>query len=198
MPLARKASLSSAILAQCLVVGWVAASPAEAATIPAYFFKTWTVTKNCTEQHAGLAARVQTGLTFRISPKAAEDGSYVFEAQDAGQQHWAANWNGMRLQYRAGTKLTTVPADFECIPGQEATSPFLAMSGFAQASEPYYEQQHWYGIARLHGQLEHVLIFPRDVTGEASAIIVLQSVQAPSAVQLDDDGVIHSSDGFGH
>lgn len=195
MSLSRKVSLSSSIIAQCLVVGWAAtAPPAEAATVPGYFFKTWTVSKNCTEQHAGLAARVQAGLRFRIVPRPAEDGSYVFEAQDGAQQHWAANWNGMKLEYRPGTKMTTVPADFECIPGQEASSPFLAMSGYAQASEPYYEQQHWYGLARIHGQLEHVLIFPRDVTGDAAAIIVMQSVNSPTSVKLDDDGVIHSSD----
>jgi hypothetical protein len=88
--------------------------------------------------------------------------------------------------------MTTVPADFECIPGAEASSPFLAMSGFAQATEPYYEQEHWYALARIHGQLEHVLIFPRDVRGPASAIIVLQSVNSPGTVQLDDNGVIHT------
>ena len=88
--------------------------------------------------------------------------------------------------------MTAIPADFECVPGQEATSPFLAMSGFAQASEPYYEQQHWYGVATIAGQQEHVLIFPRNAKGAASAIIVLQSVNSPSTVKLDDDGVIHS------
>src|ERR1035438_651541 len=121
MSLSRKASLTAGIAAQCLVAAFAAASPAQAGTIPDYFFKEWTVSKNCTEQHAGLAARVQTGLKFRISSDAAEDGSYVFEAEDASQQKWAANWNGMRLEYRPGTKMTTIPADFECIPGQEAS-----------------------------------------------------------------------------
>jgi len=193
MSLSRKTLISSAIAAQCLIGGFAAAPPAHAGTIPDYFFKEWTVSKNCTEQHAGLAARVATGLKFSISrDSAAQDGSYVFQAEDVGQQRWAANWNGIRLEYRAGTKMTTIPADFECIPGQEASSPFLAMSGYAQAAEPYYEQQHWYGIATIHGQMEHVLIFPRDTTGAASAIIVLQSVNSPGTVKLDDDGVIHS------
>lgn len=194
MALPHKATLSAAIAAQCLVAA-LASGPVDAAGIPDYFFREWTVTKNCTEVHAGLAARVAAGLKFRISPDtAAADGTYQFQAEDADTQHWAANWNGLRLHYRPGTQMTSVPADFECIPGQEASSPFLAMSGYAQATEPYYEQQHWYGLARIHGQLEHVLIFPRNVKGASSAIIVLESVTAPGTIQLDDDGVIHSSD----
>jgi hypothetical protein len=190
MPFSRKAILASAI-APCLV-GALAGAPAQAGTIPDYFFKEWTVSKNCTEQHAGLGAHVQTGLKFKISRNAqAADGSYVFEAEDAGQQHWAANWNGMKLEYRAGTALSTMPADFECIPGQEATSPFLAMSNYAQATEPFYAERHWYGIAKIHGQLEHVLIFPRNAPSGPSAVIVMQSVNAPGTVQLDENGVIH-------
>jgi hypothetical protein len=190
MSLFQKASLT--VVAQCLIVGLAATSQAHAAQIPDYFFKNWTVAKNCTEQHAGLAAKVQSGLKFTVAPDSANAGGYVFVAQDVGQQHWAPNWNGMKLEYRAGPAMTTVPADFECIPAQEATSPFLAMSGYAQASEPYYAQQHWYGIAKIQGQLEHVLIFPRQASGGPSAIIVLQSVNSPSTVQLDDNGVIHT------
>ena len=191
MPISRKAILASAI-APCLV-GALAGTAAQAATstIPTYFFKEWTVAKNCTEQHAGLAARVQTGLKFKVSPdKRAADGSYVFEAEDVGQQHWAANWNGMKLEYRAGTEMTALPADFECIPGQEATSPFLAMSNYAQATEPYYEQRHWYGVAKIHGQLEHILIFPSSAATGPRAVIVMQSVNSPGTVALDDNGVI--------
>jgi len=192
MSLFQKATLSLTVAAQCLLVGLAATSQAHAARIPDYFFKEWTVAKNCTEQHAGLAAQVQTGLKFTVAADSANDGGYVFVAEDAAQQHWAANWNGMKLEFRPGTTMTTVPADFECIPSQEGTSPFLAMSGYAQGSEPYYEQQHWYGIASLHGQMEHVLIFPRNVSGGPSAIIVLQSVNSPKTVQLDDNGVIHT------
>src|SRR5712671_649396 len=124
MPFSRKSFLSSAVAAQCLVAA-LAGAPARAAAVPGYFFKEWTVAKNCTEQHAGLAARVQTGLKFKISADSqGADGSYVFEAEDVGQTQWAANWNGMKLQYRPGTDMQTLPADFECIPGQEATSPF--------------------------------------------------------------------------
>jgi len=188
--MSRKVALPLAIAAQLCFTGLAASSPARAASaIPDYFFHEWTVTKNCLEAHAGLAARVQAGLKFKIA--AGQDGGYVFVAEDAGQSRWAANWNGLQLSYRAGTKMTALPADFECIPGAESTSPFLAMSGFAQSAEPYYEQEHWYGLAKIHGQLEHVLIFPRDTTGAASAVIVMESVNAPGTVQLDDDGVIH-------
>jgi hypothetical protein len=87
--------------------------------------------------------------------------------------------------------MTTLPADFECIPGQETTSPFLAMSNYAQSAEPFYEQAHWYGLAKIHGQLEHVLIFPRDASSGPRAVVVLQSVNSPTSVQLDDNGVLH-------
>jgi hypothetical protein len=191
MPISRKAILASAI-APCLV-GALAGTPVQAgtSTIPDYFFKEWTVATNCTEQHAGLAAHVAAGLKFKISADTlAADGSYVFQAEDVGQQHWAANWSGMKLQYRAGTEMKTLPADFECIPGQEATSPFLAMSNYAQASEPYYEHRHWYGVAKIHGQMEHILIFPSNAATGPTAVILMQSVNSPGTVQLDDNGVI--------
>jgi hypothetical protein len=66
------------------------------------------------------------------------------------------------------------------------------MSGYVQTAEPQYAQQHWYGLVRIHGQLEHVLIFPRDTQGSTSAIIVLASASSASNVQLDDNGVIHA------
>ena len=189
----RRLSLTTFAAVQCLIVGFAATAPAQATEIPEYFFKEWTITSNCAEAHAGLAARVQPGLQFKVArDTAAEDGSYTLEALDAGQQKWANAWNGLKLEYRPGTKMTAVPADFECTPGAEATSPFLAMSGYVQSAEPYYQLQHWYGLATLQGQLEHVLIFPRDIDGEKSAIIVLQSASAPTDIQLDDNGVIIS------
>jgi hypothetical protein len=191
MPFARKSILTSLIAVQCLFAA-LAGAPARADTIPDYFFTEWTVAKNCTEQHAGVAALVQSGLKFKISRDSqATDGSFVFEAENSDQMQWAANWNGLKLQFRPGTDMTTLPADFECIPGQEASSPFLAMSNYAQATEPYYEQAHWYGIANLNGQLEHVLIFPRNASTGPRAVIVLLSVTSPGSVQLDDNGVIH-------
>jgi hypothetical protein len=192
MSLLKRSFLSSAVAVQCLFAALVATTQAQAAQIPDYFFNQWTVSKNCTEQHAGLSARVETGLQFRVVSDNSQAGGYVFQALDNGQSKWAANWNGMKLEYRPGTQLTTVPADFECIPGQESSSPFLAMSGYAQATEPYYEAQHWYGIAKIHGQLEHVLIFPRNSSNGPTAIIVMESVNSPSSIQLDDDGVLHA------
>ena len=190
----RKLLLSTYAAAQCLIVSLGTTAPAQAAaSIPSYFFSEWTVTANCAEAHAGLAAKVDTGLKYRISPATlAPDGSYAFEAENSAQTQWAANWNGVKLQYRPGTQMTTVPADFECLPSGQSTSPFLAMSGFAVAAEPYYEQENWYGLASIQGQWEHILIFPRPTTGAASALIMLVSVSAPGTITLDDDGLIIS------
>ena len=98
------------------------------------------------------------------------DGTYTLQTINASGQQWASEWQGVKLTYRAGTQMTSVPADFECVAGSEAasasSSPFLAMSGYVQTAEPQYAQEHWYGLAKIHGQLEHVLIFPRAVKGD--------------------------------
>jgi hypothetical protein len=192
----RKFSLSVFAAAQCLVVGLAATAPVRAAEIPQYFFSQWTVTSNCTEANAGPAARVQTGLQFKIAATPAADGSYTLQTVNSAGKQWASAWNGLKLEYRPGTKMTTIPADFYCVAGQEessaASSPLLAMSGYVQTAEPQYAQQHWYGTAKIHGQLEHVLIFPRDAQGETSAIIVLESASNATTVSLDDDGVINA------
>src|ERR1700730_7536049 len=100
----RKIPLATFAAAQCLLIDLVAPAPARAADIPAYFFKEWTVTANCTEAHAGLAARVQAGLKFRISKDTAtEEGSYTLEALDGHQQKWAAEWNRLKLENQHGT-----------------------------------------------------------------------------------------------
>jgi hypothetical protein len=185
---------------QCLVAGLAVTAPARAADpIPSYFFSQWTVKSNCTEASAGPAARVQLGLQFKITRNSAtSDGQYTLQAINTSGAQWAAGWNGLKLEYRPGTKMTTVPADFECVAGSESASasasPLLAMSGYVQTAEPQYSEQHWYGLAKIHGQLEHVLIFPRDTPkgSGASAIIVLESASSSSAIQLDDNGVIHS------
>jgi hypothetical protein len=192
----RKFSLTAFAAAQCLIIGLAATAPVQAAEIPQYFFSTWTVTSNCTEANAGPAARVQAGLQFKIGAKPAADGSFTLQTINSAGQQWASAWSGVKLEYRSGTKMATVPADFECVAGSEASSasasPFLAMSGYVQTAEPQYEQQHWYGLARIHGQLEHILIFPRDTKGDTSAIIVLASASSGSDISLDDDGVIHA------
>jgi len=172
----------------------IAAAPANAAQIPAYFFSQWTVTANCAEAQAGPATRVQAGLQFKISQS--PNSTYTLQTINASGQQWATEWQGVKLSYRAGTKMNNVPADFACVAGSEASStsssPFLAMSGYVQAVEPQYAQEHWYGLAKIHGQLEHVLIFPRAVKGDNSAIIVLQSASSGGNVVLDDNGVISS------
>lgn len=192
----RRISLTVFAAAQCVFAGMIAAAPARAAQIPQYFFSQWTVTANCTEAQAGPATRVQAGLQFKISQSA--NGSYTLQTINASGKQWATEWQGVKLSYRAGTKMNSVPADFECVAGSEAasasSSPFLAMSGYVQAVEPQYAQEHWYGLAKIHGQLEHLLIFPRAVKGDNSAIIVLQSATTSGNVVLDDNGVISSRD----
>ncbi len=192
----RKFSLTAFAATQCLIIGLAATAPARAADIPQYFFSQWTVTANCTEASAGPAGRVQPGLQFKIASQPAADGTYSLQAIDAAGQKWHRAWSSLKLEYRAGTPMATVPADFACVAGSEAasasSSPFLAMSGYVQTAEPYYAQEHWYGLVKVHGQLEHVLIFPRAATGDSSAIIVLQSASTSSNISLDDNGVINS------
>jgi hypothetical protein len=67
------------------------------------------------------------------------------------------------------------------------------MSGYVQTVEPQYEQEHFYGLATIHGQPEHVLIFPREAKGGTSAIIVLESASTASTINLDANGVINSN-----
>ena len=190
----RRISLTVFAAAQCVFAAMIAAAPARAAQIPQYFFSQWTVTANCTEAQAGPATRVQPGLQFRISQS--PSGTYTLQTINASGKQWASEWQGVKLTYRAGIKMNSVPADFECVAGAEAASasasPFLAMSGYVQTVEPQYAQEHWYGLAKIRGQLEHVLIFPRAVQGDNSAIIVLQSATTGSNVVLDDNGVISS------
>ena len=193
----RKLSLTVFAATQCVFAALVAAAPVRAAdAVPSYFFNQWTVSSNCTEANAGPATRVQPGLKFKISSDSI-DGTYTLQAINSNGKQWAGAWNGVKLQYRAGTQMTTVPADFECVAGSEASatssSPLLAMSGYVQTVEPQYTYEHFYGLVRIHGQLEHVLIFPRDANGGTSAIIVLESATSGSAVNLDDNGVISAN-----
>ena len=152
---------------------------------------------NCTEANAGPAARVQAGLKFKISNDST-NGTYTLKTVNTDGKQWASEWNGVKLQYRAGTKMSTVPADFECVAGAEgsstSSSPLLAMSGYVQTVEPQYSYEHFYGLVTIHGQPEHVLIFPRDASnGGTSAIIVLESATTGSNVSLDDNGVISTN-----
>jgi hypothetical protein len=194
----RKTPLAVFAALQCAVAALVSVTPAQAAApIPSYFFSQWTVRSNCTEANAGPAVRVQPGLQFKISKDSATaDGKYRLETINAAGKQWATEWSGLKLEYRPGTRMTTVPADFECVAGAEASSasasPLLAMSGYVQAAEPQYAEQHWYGLAKIHGQWEHVLIFARDTKGSTSAIVVLESATESSNVTLDEGGVINA------
>lgn len=193
----RKLSLAAFAATQCVFAALMATAPAHAAdSIPQYFFKQWTVKSNCTEANAGPATRVQTGLQFKVSP--ATDGTFSLQAINSNGKQWASEWNGIKLEYRPGTKMTTVPADFVCVPGAEASSaaasPLLAMSGYVQTAEPQYEQEHLYGLAKIAGQLEHVLIFPREANGSGSVVMVLESAASAGSVKLDENGEINGDE----
>ncbi len=193
----RKIPFAVFAAAQCVIAGLAAAAPARAdEAIPGYFFNQWTVASNCTEANAGPAVRVQLGLQFKVANNPAANGHYTLQTINSAGHQWLSDWNGIELHYRAGTQMTSIPADFECVAGSEAASasasPLLAMSGYAQTVEPQYEAQHWYGLAKIRGQYEHVLIFPLATKiGGTTAIVVLESATAGSVV-LDDGGVIHT------
>jgi len=168
---------------------------AQTATVPAYFFKQWSVQSNCIEQGFDPAEQTQVGLKFVISPTSiSSDGlSYAFQEINNASQKWPAGWSRLTLQYRAGIPMTNIPADFACVPGEPSSSALLAMSHFTQSAEPYYEYEHWYSLGTLHGEPHHFLIFPRNVNGADSAIIVILDAGTDGNVQLDQDGSIHSS-----
>lgn len=196
----RKLSLTVFAATQCVFAALAATTPAHATTpvadsIPQYFLSQWTVKSNCTEANAGPATRVQTGLQFKVS-KDSTDGTYTLQTINSTGKQWASEWNGIKLEYRAGTKMTTVPADFTCIAGAEASSAasssLLAMSGYVQTAEPQYEQEHLYGLAKIGGQLEHVLIFSRDSKSGPSAVMVVESASGGRNVALDDNGIIEA------
>lgn len=169
-------------------------SPATLAdpAIPDYFFSTWTISKDCSEQHAGPTGHVQKGLRFGIDARSNDGLSFALNPIDVNRKLWPGDWKKVRLEYRAGAKMTSIPADFECVPGQESASPYLAMSSFAQTAEPSYEFEHWYGILLIHDEPHHVLIFPRNVKGESSALIMIQDVDSGDTIKLDHNGIIHT------
>jgi hypothetical protein len=167
---------------------------AQTTTVPAYFFSQWTVQSNCIEQGFDPAEQTQVGLQFSLSPASlmADGLSYSFQPINSATQSWPDGWSELTVQYRPGIQMTNIPADFVCIPGAPSSSGLLAMSNYTQSAEPYYEYEHWYGLGTLHGEPHHFLIFPRNVVGSDSAIIVLLDAGADSNVQLDQDGSIHS------
>ena len=159
-----------------------------ASDIPNYFFSTWTVDRDCTEAHAGNGAHTLPGSQFRVVRSA--DSTYTLQSIDKPGLRWSKGWKNVKLEYRAGTAMKSIPADFECVPGQEASQPFLAQSGFSVSPEPYYGQEHWYGSVQIHGEKHHLLIFPRNAKGLDSAAIVLVDADAGDNLQLDTGGTI--------
>jgi hypothetical protein len=172
------------------VMAAIESKPVKADTIPSYFLSTWTVDRDCTEAHASTTIHGHTvpGLQLRVRREA--DSSYTLVPVNNSAGTWSSGW-GVKVEYRAGAKMATIPADMECVPGQEESSPFLAQAGFAVSAEPYYPYEHWYGTVTLHGDKHHVLIFPQNVAqGPASAAIVLIDEDAAGNMQLDSNGTI--------
>ncbi len=169
------------------VMAAVQPKPAKADTVPSYFLSSWTVDRDCTEAHAG-SIHGHTIPGLRIQVKKQADGTYTLVPVDGT---YSGVWPRVTVEYRAGAQMATIPADMECVPGQEESSPFLAQSGFAVSAEPYYPYEHWYGQVTLHGDKHHVLIFPQNVQqGPASAAIVLIDEDAAGKMQLDGNGTI--------
>jgi hypothetical protein len=174
------------------VMASVQPKAAHASTIPDYFFKVWTISRDCTEQHAGIAGgHTIPQLQFRVSRNTVDGITYALQpVNNARIGRWSAGWNNVKLEYRAGTKMASIPADMECVPGQEASSSFLGQSGFRSSAEPYYGYEHWYGKVNIHGEDHHLLIFPRNTKGPSSAVIVLIDAGNSGNLQLDHNGTI--------
>jgi hypothetical protein len=170
------------------------ATPVAAQSIPAYFFQQWTVDTNCIQSGFDPSEQTAVGLQFAISAASvsADGSTYGFTPINTADQSWPDGWVELALQYRPGIAMTTVPADFACIPGEPSSSALLAMSNFTQSAEPYYEYEHWYALGTLAGEPHHFLIFPRNVQGADSSIIVLLDAGTDGSVVLDQDGTIHS------
>jgi hypothetical protein len=171
------------------VMAAVQPKPAHAESIPNYFFKAWTVNRDCTEAHSGGLGHTVPGLQFKVV-RSADGATYSLQPVNNAVGRWARGWQNVKLEYRAGSQMSSIPADMECVPGQEETSPFLAQSGFASSAEPYYGYEHWYGMVTIHGAQHHLLIFPRAGEGASSAAVMLIDVDASGNLQLDHNGTI--------
>ena len=79
--------------ALCLVAA-TDPKPASAQTaIPDYFFKPWTVNRDCTEAHSGGLGHTIPGLQFRVSPNSADGVSYSLQPVNAAKGRWARDLN---------------------------------------------------------------------------------------------------------
>lgn len=168
-------------------------SIAQTAGPPAYFFGTWTVSRDCTEAHAGSSGHTVPGSQYRIATSNAGGvTTYALQTIDKPGFEWPAGWENVTLEYRAGPPLQSIPADFECVPGEEASQPFLAQSNYSVSAEPYYAEAHWVGNVTIHGEAHHVLVFPRNVHGADSAVMLLIDADAGDNLQLDTGGTMIS------
>jgi hypothetical protein len=169
------------------VMAAIQPKPAKADTVPDYFFSAWTVDRDCTEAHSGASSgHTLPGLQLQVQKQG--DGTYTLVPVDTTAGRWSRGWKGVQLEYRAGAQMDAVPADMECVPGQEASSSFLAQSGFAVSAEPYYPYEHWYGQVTIHGEKHHLLIFPRSAQGDVAVVLIDED--AAGNLQLDDNGTI--------
>jgi hypothetical protein len=161
--------------------------------IPDHFFGTWTVNRDCTEAHSGTGGHTLPGSQFRVvRATVGGEPAYFLQALDQPGKRWASGWKLVKLEYRAGPSLKTIPADFECVPGEETSQPFLAQSGFSVSAEPYYAEGHWIGKVKIHGEDHHLLVFPRETKGADSAVILLVDADAGDNLQLDTGGTVIS------
>lgn len=169
------------------VMAAIQPKPAKADSVPSYFLSKWTVDRDCTEAHSGtIHGHAVPGLQIQV--KKQTDGTYTLVPVN---NTYTGAFPRVTLEYRGGAQMAAIPADMECVPGQEESSPFLAQSGFAVSGEPYYPYEHWYGQVTLHGEKHHLLIFPQNVQqGPASAAIVLIDEDAAGNMQLDANGTI--------
>lgn len=187
----RAVTLILAVAAGCLISFITPAAEADA-SIPNYFFKGWSVTRDCSEVRTGPGNNVRPGQTFRMTRDSADGLSFALQVLDPQGRLIGGNWANIKLQYRAGRPMSSVPADYACIPGNEAASPFLALGNYSVSAEPWYEFERWYGLVKIHGQPHHIVIFPRPALGPDGAVILLQDADSNDNVNLDNNGVIHT------
>src|SRR4029453_6919121 len=91
--------------------------------IPDYFFKAWTVNRDCTEAHSGGLGHTIPGLKFKPTRNA--NGTFSLQAVNTAAGRWARGWQNVKLEYRAGTRMASIPADMASVPGTQRASPFL-------------------------------------------------------------------------
>jgi threonine dehydrogenase-like Zn-dependent dehydrogenase len=75
----------------------------------------------------------------------------------------------------------------------DAAAEVMADAGFEVSTATVdVSSRERYGLGTLHGEPHHFLIFPRNVNGADSAIIILLDAGTNGVVQLDQNGSIHT------